>query len=69
MVDFKKALEDSKKNGKFLGYCYREPCLSKLSKVHEIDILPAYKDAILKEQKAICPKCKNYILVYDLIPF
>lgn len=66
MVDFYKALEESKRRGKFLGYC--NDCDTD-GKIHEVDILPAYKDAPPNQQKAKCPNCGHFMVIGDLIPF
>lgn len=66
MVDFNKILEQEKAKGKFIGYCNKCDTASRL---FEIDILPAYKDALDDEKKAKCPRCNYYQLVKDLIPF
>lgn len=66
MVDFKKMLEQSKLNGKFLGYC---PDCDTHGRIYEIHIIESYRGLPREQQKAMCPICKRYCVVDDLIPF
>lgn len=68
MVDSTKKLEGHRAKGERLGYCTNNLC-DWPNPIYEVDILPAYKYLPEDEQKVSCPKCKQYQLVNDLIPF
>lgn len=65
MVDFNKALEDHRREGKFLGYC--NYC-DLASKIYEINLIPPYEINDL-DARCKCPRCNKFQSVADLIPF